>query len=514
MRYFFLLLLTSTLFAQYLQVEGRVGGYRKGGGALIFGPTMETTSDLLFAQVEGGYWKELKTFSAGFGWRHRFGNWAAGINGFADLSQSQDMHNFYQVGVGTEVFGRFWEVRANGYWPSTRARTLSIQEQTALIGTEIRTQDMRLFERAYRGVDVEGGYGHRFRFVEVWGYAGYFRFNSNLEREMQGPRLRGEAWLFNYLLRIGAEWEWDKMRGSELSLLLTLRWPNRCRRMDQPVRRERGVWVRTNEARRPSELLGQVFFVKGGANGAGSRADPTSLESALSRAEAGDTIFLLAGEPIRTEGIVLAPEQIVMGFGDENHRTIYRGGRSVVVRGSGRGEIVGETAKNGALMTINSTNMIVGIGVHNQGEGTAISLRDAQACSISQCEISTASPTGNGILIHQTRSQSANFSIEENWINAGSPITLVHDGSSGLVTLDIHENTLAGDSYLATGIALMNSGDGKVNVDVKKNRISGSTAPPIVVDASGGDIEVESDHDQIKAHEADGRAIIHIVDVE
>ena len=173
-----LLLACSSLVAvePFFEFDGRFYDFRKGGGVSIWWPFHSDGRQILFSQGHTGYYrKRLVALSYGIGYRYlvstRLG-WGANI--FADYAHSQTGINYYQGGLGGEIFGPCWIVRANGYLPRLRQRV--IERIGDVVGTTVVSSS--LFENSYGGFDVEGGYSYPICHGEVWGYVGYYYFST------------------------------------------------------------------------------------------------------------------------------------------------------------------------------------------------------------------------------------------------------------------------------------------------------------------------------------------------
>ncbi len=349
-----LLLACTTLSAvePFIELDGRFYDFRKGGGVSVWWPFYSGDDSLFFSQVHSGYYrKRLVALSYGVGYRRlQSCKWGWGVNAFADYSHSQTDINYYQGGVGVEAFGPCWIVRANGYIP--RLRQHVIERRGEVVGTSVVTAS--LFENSYGGFDIEAGYSRPMCHGEVWLYAGYYYFDTNHFKAIQGPKVRGEYRLFDPMglcgleFAISGQWEYDRLHKNEGALILQLRVPfsyrkrycrstvrGICRRFGDMVRRENSIYVERERCRDNCPLAGILFASGFGAGpmglaatdyptASGAQHDPTSLEDALARSGDGDIIFLLSG-PERGElvaPIKLKYGQQLVGFGDAASQVI------------------------------------------------------------------------------------------------------------------------------------------------------------------------------------------------
>jgi Inverse autotransporter, beta-domain len=206
-----------------LEFLGRVGNYRKGGGAIVFTPIGQDECKLLFAQAEGGLFRENYVGSFGLGLRKEWCDYAWGLNAFADFARAPSGRSYGQGGIGGEVFGNCVVGRVNLYFPGANRNTINVTE----------TEDFFCYEReqAFWGFDLEGGYGIELGCGQLWGYAGYYRFEPDKGSSENGPRLRLYYTFDDFLdwcpleLTVGSEWEQNSVHGSSVSGVVSLRIP-------------------------------------------------------------------------------------------------------------------------------------------------------------------------------------------------------------------------------------------------------------------------------------------------
>jgi Inverse autotransporter, beta-domain len=346
----FLTFVSTLIHAEYwdtvIDVEGKVGNYRRGVDIVVWTALCQGGSDLLFVQGGGGYWRDhLYDGNVGLGYRAKFNDRLAwGVNAFVDITAAEHGETYWQGGLGGELMGNCWLVRANGYLP-TNDRTI-IDEWTVadpyLRGIQIQSTDTHCTfqEQAYRGFDIEAGAGFDLFCGQLWGFGTFFYFDANRVRELYGPRARLEYRLYDLSffgrpidVMIGGEYEWNQLHGHTGSATAWIRFPfggdesqrccsnGLCKQMGDPVIRERSIWIDRQKFHRSENLdLDQrLHFV----------SDKTSLADAVERAEEGD-LFVVQGDVLDVSGLPRASWELKKDQGIFGSDVVtVRGGREL-----------------------------------------------------------------------------------------------------------------------------------------------------------------------------------------
>ncbi|MGE3954071.1 MAG: right-handed parallel beta-helix repeat-containing protein [Parachlamydiales bacterium] len=307
-----------TYWAPHIEADGRIGGFRNGGGGIAWIPLKHREGEVAFGQIAGGYYLDqyVATFGAGYrklcspclGW---------GVNGFADFSRSTRFHRAYaQGGIGAELFGNCWDIRANGYFPTNNRKLLS--EQLTQIPFEQEGQlcieDIfrSIVAKAFYGGDIEAGCRYCVCGGEVRGYVGYYAYSATDIKVVQGPRVRGEyrkdGLFFPQLsVRIGGEWQTDRLHSNDLSLLIGATWDfGRCRcqccstsacaYLGERVYRQPAPWVLKALEKTTHIEFEDIFIFYVTADGTGTgltQMDPTNIDEVQNFAGPGAIIILL-----------------------------------------------------------------------------------------------------------------------------------------------------------------------------------------------------------------------------
>lgn len=416
---FLLLALTAPLQAVYygydryscqywpthVDFDGLFFGNRQTGDLTLFWPLFQAQCFTGFFQGTIGRFDDQWHGNVGVGCRTQLSrDMAWGANIFCDYSYSDRTRlNWLQGGVGVELLGQGWEVRANGYLPDLDRRRVSFNQNSIIVldpdspEVMITTTTNIVDQQARWGFDAEVGAGLCLGPGSLWGYAGYFYFTGRELEARQGPRLRleyklpilfcwGEAELW-----AGGEWQYDDRHRSQGRLYIHvqvplygwrsgLRCPNICvhKRMGNSVRRQNGLLLERIRERTVVPRTLQLFFIREGEANAnpGTQTNPTTLFTANADSVAGDFIFPLnrlpnppgTPIPIDTElgtAYALKPDQTLISFGDSTSVTLDFGdGATLVVQdldGAGRGAFSQSAALN--AIEISDGNLIQGIEI-------------------------------------------------------------------------------------------------------------------------------------------------------
>lgn len=144
----------------------------------------------LFVQPRVSYRDGDGTYNLGLGYRQLFFDQQllGGLNAFYDFAEE---HTHYRAGTGVELLSRYFELRSNGYFPLSGKRRVG-EDAT-----------LEVFERALRGMDVEGG-GQLPYLPWAKVYAGYAYYDHTKDIDSHIVRARIELRPLRFL-RIDAE---------------------------------------------------------------------------------------------------------------------------------------------------------------------------------------------------------------------------------------------------------------------------------------------------------------------
>ncbi|MGE3954239.1 MAG: inverse autotransporter beta domain-containing protein [Parachlamydiales bacterium] len=492
------LLLTAPAWGQQgwqpaIEPRAITNGYRKGAGADLFIPAWQRSCSLVFGEALGGYFQNDWVGSVGLGYRQLVGRWplAFGVNGFVDGARI-GRSTWGQGGIGGELFGPCWELRANGYLPFSRKRDGDPFTKSYL-GIEGRglfeyTGGYCFRERTYAGFDVEGGYGRDLFCGSLWGYAGYYRFDAKSLTTIQGPRVR-LVYRYDRLLRwtgsqliAGLLYEHDGVHGNRVGVELALRIPLGCparstccppssimRRMGYRVVRQEGILSGCEEVvfgitgkpvLGPDGLPQELLFIAAKGDGEGSRARPITLDKGL--ASAGPhAILILTGGDYPTSGITLAGDQSLRGFGPKGELQLAAGDLTLTLKERGRARLVGTKGAK-TVLTLPSGTSVSGIAI----EGGEVALATRGRTSVTDVTIGQARHALR--IDHPDRATFKNLAVSDigDWLliaEGGSALTI--DGLKGEKGLDNGIRIAKTTDLKLEGVALKLDGD--VGIELK-----------------------------------------------
>jgi len=121
-----------------------------------------------------------------------------GANLWFDYDESTNNFNYRQWGFGLETLGQWWDLRANGYIPTSSGdnfvRSLSLATDPTFVGNSLVFLGQGLFEEAVAGGDIE--FGMPLTAATPWlrGFAGMYFYDTR-QQDPVGVRARIEAWV-------------------------------------------------------------------------------------------------------------------------------------------------------------------------------------------------------------------------------------------------------------------------------------------------------------------------------
>lgn len=220
----------ATRWDAYLAGIFKAGDPRMLGQGQMMIPLLQNGREMLFADIRGSF-DEDSNNEGNFGLGDRVMVNPYEIYGayiFYDYKQTQNNNNFSQITIGTEYLTIPFEARLNGYIPLTGAKSApGASVVTTPVGGGIFMRAGQ--ERAFYGIDAEMGwlladYG----LSEFRGFIGGFHFDTDANgfRDITGPRARLELRSYGMAafgpdtrLTLGAEYQWDEVRDSQVNFL-------------------------------------------------------------------------------------------------------------------------------------------------------------------------------------------------------------------------------------------------------------------------------------------------------
>ncbi|MER9376477.1 inverse autotransporter beta domain-containing protein [Mesorhizobium sp. M0491] len=118
-----------------------------------------------------------------------------------------------------------------------------------------------------------------------------------------------------------------------------------------------------------SAAFGKFYFADGGLAGAGTLADPTTLDDAVTKSGANGFVVALGGNGnLTTGGVTLANGQTVIGGGESVTARLFGGGTSTFNLGGSDGTIQGTNVVN-PVITLGNGNTLNGITITGGANG-------------------------------------------------------------------------------------------------------------------------------------------------
>ncbi|WP_198327562.1 hypothetical protein [Mesorhizobium sp. WSM1497] len=115
--------------------------------------------------------------------------------------------------------------------------------------------------------------------------------------------------------------------------------------------------------------FGKFYYADGGLAGAGTLADPTTLDDAVTKSGANGFVVALGGNGnLTTGGVTLANGQTVIGGGESVTARLFGGGTSTFNLGGSDGTIQGTNVAN-PVFTLGNGNTLSGITITGGGDG-------------------------------------------------------------------------------------------------------------------------------------------------
>ncbi|WP_437203158.1 inverse autotransporter beta domain-containing protein [Planctomicrobium sp. SH664] len=215
---------------------GRANTDRAMGTAELFWPFWQQEDRLVFADVRG-YFDDDGGGEGNFGLGYRGfidPRWIFGAYVYYDVLNSQFDHTFHQATLGVELLSLDWDLRLNGYFPTSSSKNVPVRNNTSY-GTIIAHNFQ---ERAYGGFDAEVGkrvlhWGWNDCYQVYWFWGGYFfDGNSSNFESFGGPRTRVELRVYDLewlgaqsRLEFGLETSYDRVHDGQIGGFARIRIP-------------------------------------------------------------------------------------------------------------------------------------------------------------------------------------------------------------------------------------------------------------------------------------------------
>lgn len=221
-----------------LHLEYQGGEQRTLGRASVTYPLYQDDDEMVFTDFR--YFEDdnnNREGNLGLAWRRIFDErYITGVYAFADRRRSNFGNTFNQLTLGSEFLTDNFEFRANLYIPENEQKATGSITLPRFVNSGgnlfISEQTLTAFEKPLGGYDAEIGYGfHLGRSNRLWLHGGYFRFEEDNFREVDGPSARVRYEWHNPFdfkgarIDFGAEYRDDDVRGTNKLVSLSISIP-------------------------------------------------------------------------------------------------------------------------------------------------------------------------------------------------------------------------------------------------------------------------------------------------
>ncbi|MBZ9975682.1 hypothetical protein [Mesorhizobium sp. BR-1-1-10] len=161
--------------------------------------------------------------------------------------------------------------------------------------------------------------------------------------------------------------------------------------------------------------FGKFYFADGGLAGAGTQADPTTLDDAVTKAGNGGFVVALGGNGnLTTAGVTLAAGQTVIGGGESVTAKLFGGGTATFNLGGSDGTIQGTNVAN-PVITLGNGNTLNGITI--TGGGGGIFGNNATGTTLTNVTVTSTGGNGAEFTGNSTNVSASNFTATGNGLD-------------------------------------------------------------------------------------------------
>ncbi|MES0001145.1 hypothetical protein NKJ90_20500 [Mesorhizobium sp. M0051] len=408
------------------QIRAIIGADNNGGNAALEGfiPLKQTAESVLFLDVRAKHdFKDSFGQDVGLGIR-RIVNPDLMIGGYAYLNvENYNSHQFTSATLGAEAITPHFDAHVNVYLPIKGDHTDHSSSSTlSMVGNQLLEQISVFDHRDYAAWGIEGEIGaqvpvnlpdkHSLR-LDIGGYR--FEDPHDNDHSVTGAKAGfeytiGDVFGSGTELVLAGEVRNDNRDDTQFAGSVRLNIPfnpghgsdnaddgadsgadsgpepvypvseGLRKRVNERVRGDIGVRIQSQELNGGSTTrvainaasnaaFGKFYFADGGLAGAGTQADPTTLDDAVTKAGGGGFVVALGGNGnLTTDGVTLADGQTVIGGGESVTAKLFGGGTSTFNLGGSDGTIQGTNVAN-PVITLGNGNTLNGITITGGGDG-------------------------------------------------------------------------------------------------------------------------------------------------
>ncbi|MGX8010567.1 inverse autotransporter beta domain-containing protein [Mesorhizobium sp. ORM8.1] len=524
------------------QVRAIIGANSNSGFSALEGflPIKQNLESVLFLDVRSKY-----DFDDGFGQDvglgiRRIVNPDLMIGGYAYLNiQNRDSHQFVSTTLGLEAITSKYDAHVNVYLPISGDRGSAGQESSlSLAGNQLLEEISAIDHRTYAAWGIEGEVGiqapidlpenQSLRF-DVGAY--HFADPDNDDHSVTGAKA-GIEYTFGDVVGKGTSLTFtgevrnDNRDDTQFagSVRLTVPFnvpgsssadneadpvstvsPGLRKRLNERVRGDIGVRLQDQDKvtgtttrvainAATNAAFGKFFFADGHNDaGAGTLADPTTLDLAVAGAGANGVVVALGGSGnITTAGVTLANGQTVIGGGGSVQARLVDGSVGTYNFGGSNGTIQGTNSANNVISLANN-NTLNGITISGGADG--IFGNNVTGAKLTDVTITGAGGNGAEFKGNSTNVSASNFTatgsgldglhIEDNGTynftgtttlngNADDGLDITGQGTYTFATVNAQNNTdrgitvqgtSSGGSFTTTGGTISGNGGTAVFID-------------------------------------------------
>ncbi|WP_136616191.1 MULTISPECIES: hypothetical protein [Mesorhizobium] len=402
------------------QIRAIIGADNNGGNAALEGfiPLKQTAESVLFLDVRAKHdFKDSFGQDVGLGIR-RIVNPDLMIGGYAYLNvENYNSNQFTSATLGAEAITPHFDAHVNVYLPIKGDSTdHSASSTLSMVGNQLIEQISVLDHRDYAAWGIEGEVGaqvpinlpdkHSLR-LDIGGY--HFEDPHGNDRSVTGAKAGfeytiGDVFGSGTELVLAGEVRNDNRDDTQFAGSVRLNIPfnpghgsdttgaiseadpvypvseGLRKRVNERVRGDVGVRIQSQTLTGGSgtrvainaatnAAFGKFYFADGGLAGAGTQADPTTLDDAVTKAGSGGFVVALGGNGnLTTGGVTLANGQTVIGGGENVTAKLFGGGTSTFNLGGSDGTIQGTNVAN-PVIRLGNGNTLNGITITGGADG-------------------------------------------------------------------------------------------------------------------------------------------------
>ena len=459
----------------------------------IWAPLVQDNDSVLYGDVRlMGDNDENREGNLGVGYR-QIKNAVYGVHGWIDRRRTQNNSTFHQITLGVERLGHVVDLRANGYIPLNKGRTIGSGAAAGasdpyLAGSGL-FYDVNgfLMEIPQYGMDAEAGY--RLPILQrqadaIRLYGGGYHFFRKDSDSTTGFRVRAEAQI-NQAFAIGTRYQYDEPRGNQAFLEATLKFPFGAKKLYQTdglrarldESPERDVDIVTATKQSPTQKMIPVLNTATGEQqrvihvdnsntqaGDGSKENPyNTLALAQSALKDNDVLYVHHGDGTTNgmnQGITIDKSNIMMiGSGSD---FIWDNGKFSTAQGT--------MPRTGTVIIASS---IAPVLTNTQG-------------FVNDNTFNNTSLTGNGILITGSNIHVSGFAINN---TTASGVFVLANGAGTNINNITLSNLQITNSQNSSGLDVHARAGGTIgNVDVQNIRTTGNNRNGVNVQANASTI--------------------------